>query len=74
MGYRRDALVRGTGDDAGRGRFEFLEQAIEVLHVEDQAHALGDGHQARTPHFIEGATLDADIGHGLGIGEPASCG
>jgi hypothetical protein len=45
--------------------FELVEQVIQILLVEHQTAAMALGHQERPPNFIERATFDADIGHGL---------
>lgn len=66
MRYRLGGVVGGLRL-AGGVRLELVEQAVEVAHVEDDAAPLGDADQARAPLLVEGAALDADVGHGLGV-------
>ena len=48
-----------------------VEQLVQILPVVDQAHALVDSGEAWRPVGLPGAALDADIGHGLLLGEAA---
>ena len=62
------AFICGIGDYTGRGRLEFLEQPIEVMHIKNQADSLRYGHQARAPYFIKSTSFDAHVCHRFGIG------
>ena len=53
------------------GALEVVENPVEVVLVEDEAHALLDAHQAGEPQGLPGAALDADVGHGFLLGEAA---
>ena len=50
---------------------EVVEHPVEVVFVEDEAHALLYANQAGEPQGLPGATLDADVGHGFLLGEAA---
>lgn len=56
---------------AGRLGFEFLEKPVQILNVKNQADPLRDADQARTPFIIEGPPLDANVCHGLRVGQAA---
>lgn len=70
MGDLGGRVVGGLGG-ARSVRLEFVEKSIEVGAVVEQAGALSDGHQTRAPRGVEGAALDAGIGHSLGVGVSA---
>lgn len=53
------------------GALEVVENPVEVVLVEDEAHALLDAHQAGEPQGLPGAALDADVGHGFLLREAA---
>jgi hypothetical protein len=46
---------------------ELIKQAIDFSAIEDQRGALVKGRQSRAPVRVERATLDADVGNGIGI-------
>lgn len=50
---------------------EFVEHAVKVEPVEDEAAPLAHRRQLRAPHIVEGAALDADVLDGLGMGQAA---
>jgi len=45
--------------------FEFIEELIKVFAVKDHARAMTHGYEMGTPHLIESAAFDADVGHGF---------
>lgn len=60
----------GVGAELGLA-LEVFEQRVEILAIEDQTGPLAHGHQARAPLGLEDAALDADVFHGLGVGQAA---
>jgi hypothetical protein len=64
------AVVRGAAGAALAG-LELVEEAVEVVAVEDQAAALSHRDQARAPVLVEGAALDADVLQRFVVGESA---
>ena len=48
-----------------------VEQLVQILPVIDEAHALVDAGEPGCPVGLPGAALDADVGHGLLLGEAA---
>lgn len=66
------AVICGVFGKAPFGvALEVVENPVEVVLVEDEAHALLDAHQAGEPQGLPGAALDADVGHGFLLGEAA---
>jgi len=58
--------IVGGRRTASRLQLALVEQAIQILAVEDQRGALTEGHQVRAPGLVEGAALHPDVGQRLG--------
>lgn len=56
---------------SGRLQLEFVKQPVQVLAVEDQRRSLSDGDQQGPPVGVEGAALDADVGHRVLVAQAA---
>lgn len=69
MGLCGRAVIVGRAR-LGR-RLELVEHSIEVDAVEDQARTLPHGREVWPPVLVEGAALNADVLHGLGVREAA---
>ena len=66
------AVICGVFGKAPFGvALEVVEHPVEVVFVEDEAHALLYAHQAGEPHGLPGAAFDADVGHRFLLREAA---